>query len=1139
MLLWIDLSGDRAVSGNIEKKGHGILKNWKFRFMDFEPRSMRLRYFDSHEADASKLKGEGIVIGCCDVPNRTSKRQHRFNIEVMISSGRSTLEVAAKSAEEKMRWMGALANGPARWKGLLGALCVADSCRCPAILLTSDWYNLALLKDVAKGFEEHSIGKGADDTPEPPEYRAGVLHEEFKLHAIGAQAANILELVGAATLESALRTALVRPIAGLYTDDDGGVLVRVNISDVAYLHELRDRVLTGALEKALQALLEHEGKLDKCWAVKTDFTQFAERYESSILQLEHLTPHQQDKIQVCMDFQNDVHIKAPAGAGKTFVALHVMLELLKNDSGAQVLFVSRNKALPCFVAAWVAKRLVGASTRDDVLQRIRLLFHPFASGPHGVQLEGGRLELVSPCMLAPANDRHQFHLVVVDEAHHVYGGGDEMRRQVEAFVTAGKTRRLLLSDVSQASDSTVGEHYPPGMVEVMLTEVVRSSRRIVAGAMAFQTGAMEALMQCHHESAGPPLKSFLFRVSQEDASRRHMLYADQVVQGILHIMSQFPGLQMHQRLAILVPDSAFLIIFTEQLRQALGAQQQTADWKLVDAEHSFSAGIIPTPPGSTTDIVLDSVSNFDGLERLIVIAVGLDSSIDAASEALETRSRLYRAISRAHMMVVVVNELLQGGWLEWLTRVKLGDSGNGVAFDKQAELERLKVKEVRRVEEKAAAAAAADAEYHAFAVSPGISPEFDPQTGAPVNADAQHLSVLRRRAGNPHQVRNLPFAEVAKPAALVDLAALVEQAEFDPDTCAPTNAAARQLRQIDCPNLPQGASANAQQPKSVDPVVQSIWDTASNEHPGYGGELAFMPMQTAEELAAVADKKDRFAAADAHSTRLLHRYLGGGDRANGGTFASWLQSEAAQEATALSGLRGFDPEFNQLTGTPVNGDAQRLAVLQWRCSSGTASGEVRKVPFSEMLTATGSFSELYVIRHGSFESLVYEGLLYGHRIAAKVFADPVDGQFADEQFPVEHGTVHFEKELQMLSAFGHPNICSLYAFSTDGPQRTLALEFCSGGCLDTRLAGESARPLLAWQARMRIAAGVARALAHLHSRQPPVLHRDVRTANVLLDGADEPKVTGLGAASFAGIGPGRRGAEPATTRRHGYVSASA
>ena len=85
--------------------------------------------------------------------------------------------------------------------------------------------------------------------------------------------------------------------------------------------------------------------------------------------------------------------------------------------------------------------------------------------------------------------------------------------------------------------------------------------------------------------------------------------------------------------------------------------------------------------GSKPWLVVDSVDNMDGFERLVVICVGLDQVIDRGAGVLETRSRLYRAMTRAQLAVAVVNEALPGGWLEFLGRVELDDK----KFDDAAE----------------------------------------------------------------------------------------------------------------------------------------------------------------------------------------------------------------------------------------------------------------------------------------------------------------------------------------------------------------------------------------------------------------------------------------------------------------------
>ena len=67
----------------------------------------------------------------------------------------------------------------------------------------------------------------------------------------------------------------------------------------------------------------------------------------------------------------------------------------------------------------------------------------------------------------------------------------------------------------------------------------------------------------------------------------------------------------------------------------------------------------------------DELAHFDGCERLIVIAVGLDADYTQAKH--EKRSQLYRALTRAHLMVVVVNEFLPKGWFAYHRDLQLLD----------------------------------------------------------------------------------------------------------------------------------------------------------------------------------------------------------------------------------------------------------------------------------------------------------------------------------------------------------------------------------------------------------------------------------------------------------------------------------
>ena len=86
----------------------------------------------------------------------------------------------------------------------------------------------------------------------------------------------------------------------------------------------------------------------------------------------------------------------------------------------------------------------------------------------------------------------------------------------------------------------------------------------------------------------------------------------------------------------------------------------------------------------------------------------------------------------------------------------------------------------------------------------------------------------------------------------------------------------------------------------------------------------------------------------------------------------------------------------------------------------------------------------------------------------------------------------------MLTEVVHPNIVPLLGSALDGPQPCLVYALMVGGALDDRLARSGGRRTLTASERILIVSDVARGLAHLHTHAK-VVHRDVKSANVLLD----------------------------------------
>ena len=280
-----------------------------------------------------------------------------------------------------------------------------------------------------------------------------------------------------------------------------------------------------------------------------------------------------------------------------------------------------------------------------------------------------------------------YGLVVVDEAHHVY-----TEPSSKAIAEYPRETLLLLSDASQSFSNV---NYPKEVTDVVeLTEVVRSSKRIISAASAFQDKREQHLQgtKCAHDSQGPPLKTFLFDL---DGSSRREAYVSWTLRALQSIIADFPGLSLHGRLAIVVPDESMRAELQQDLAAALEANGLVR-FELVTAERSCAAYTRGDKAPTTEWLLLDTVKNMDGLERLMVLCVGLDAPIEGESDALGTRSQLYRALTRAHMLVVVVNELLHHGWLAFLANVKLK---KGVKFEKdQAMAESTQAMKRARVE---------------------------------------------------------------------------------------------------------------------------------------------------------------------------------------------------------------------------------------------------------------------------------------------------------------------------------------------------------------------------------------------------------------------------------------------------------
>ncbi|XP_076881465.1 receptor-like protein kinase HERK 1 [Bidens hawaiensis] len=186
-----------------------------------------------------------------------------------------------------------------------------------------------------------------------------------------------------------------------------------------------------------------------------------------------------------------------------------------------------------------------------------------------------------------------------------------------------------------------------------------------------------------------------------------------------------------------------------------------------------------------------------------------------------------------------------------------------------------------------------------------------------------------------------------------------------------------------------------------------------------------------------------------------------------------------------------------------------------------------RIPLADILTATDHFAAKYCIVSGGFGSVFKSEL--DHVDKAYCFAIERENE---REVPKKRSTVAIKRimdiedeiaqqgfyaEIEMLTSCKHSSIITLLGFCDEGGRMILIYEYASNGSLNYHLQNMGNNHNDSWEQRVKIFLDVAKGLSYLHTNQGDqreIVHRDIKSANILLDENFEAKLGDFGLSVF-------------------------
>ncbi|XP_055294851.1 serine/threonine-protein kinase pelle-like [Sitodiplosis mosellana] len=172
------------------------------------------------------------------------------------------------------------------------------------------------------------------------------------------------------------------------------------------------------------------------------------------------------------------------------------------------------------------------------------------------------------------------------------------------------------------------------------------------------------------------------------------------------------------------------------------------------------------------------------------------------------------------------------------------------------------------------------------------------------------------------------------------------------------------------------------------------------------------------------------------------------------------------------------------------------------------ANQIPKILYNELSEATNKWSKENILGRGGFGT-VFKGRWKYTDVAIK----KIEYKSGDMKKNAKVQMQQSLNELRYLNSCRHDNILPLYGYSVDGPEPCLVYQFMAGGSVERRLHAKTTPEPLTFIERMKIALGTARGLQYLHTyrgKKEPLIHGDIKPANILLDSSCVPRIGDFG-----------------------------